>query len=70
MLGRRDKLVGPAPNARIPAVDQEQIAAQNLLGLNVQLFGSQGIKNLLCLSSAGADERAQVDGSVGSKAPR
>ena len=66
-LGRRDKLVGPAPNARILAVDQEQIAAQNLLGLNVQLFGNQGIKISL-LEFAGADERAQVDGSVGSKA--
>ena len=25
-LGRRDKLVGPAPNARILTIDQEQIA--------------------------------------------
>lgn len=38
-----------------------------MLGLNVQLFGNQGIKISL-LEFAGADERAQVDGSVGSKA--
>mgnify|MGYP000208285275 CR=1 FL=1 len=43
-FGRRDKLVGPAPNARILTIDQEQIAAQNLLGLDVQLIGNQGIK--------------------------
>ena len=66
-LGRRDKLVGPAPNARILAVDQEQIAAQNLLGLNIQLVGDQGVKVAL-LKVASADERAQVNGSVGSKA--
>ena len=66
-LGRRDKLVGPAPNARILTIDQEQIAAQNLIGLNVQLVGDQSIKVAL-LKLASADERAQVDGSVGSKA--
>ena len=66
-LGRRDKLVGPAPNARILTIDQEQIAAQNLLGLNVQLIGNQSVKISL-LEFTGADERAQVNGSVGSKA--
>ena len=66
-LGRRDKLVGPAPNARILTIDQEQIAAQNLLGLNVQLVGDQGIKITL-LEFASADERAQVNGAIGSKA--
>ena len=66
-LGRRDKLVGPAPNARILTIDQEQIAAQNLLGLNVQLVGDQGVKVTL-LKVTSADERAQVNGSVGSKA--
>ena len=66
-LGRRDKLVSPAPNARILTIDQEQVAAQDLLGLNIQLVGDQGIKIAL-LKFAGADERAQVDGSVGSKA--
>ena len=66
-LGRRDKLVGPAPNARILAVDQKQIAAQNLLGLNIQLVGDQGVKVAL-LKVTGADERTQVNGSVGSKA--
>ena len=66
-LGRRDKLVGPAPNARILTIDQEQIAAQNLLGLNVQLVGNQGVKISL-LKITGADERAQVDGAIGSKA--
>ena len=66
-LGRRDKLVGPAPNARILTIDQEQIAAQNLFGLNIQLFGDQGVKVALP-KVAGADERAQVDGAVGRKA--
>ena len=66
-LGRRDKLVGPAPNARILTIDQEQIATQNLLGLNVQLVGDQSIKVAL-LKITGADERAQVDGAVGRKA--
>ena len=55
-FGRRDKLVGPAPNARILAIDQEQIAAKNLLRLNIQLFGDQSIKVAL-LKIAGADER-------------
>ena len=66
-LGRRDKLVGPAPDARVLTIDQEQVAAQDLLGLNIQLFGDQGIEVAL-LKLAGADERAQVNGSVGSKA--
>ena len=66
-FGRRDKLVGPAPNARILAVNQEQIAAQDLLRLNIQLFGDQGVKVAL-LKATSADERAQVNGSVGSKA--
>ena len=66
-LGRRDKLVGPAPNARILTIGQEQIAAQNLLGLNIQLVGDQGVKVTL-LKVTSADERAQVNGSVGSKA--
>ena len=66
-LGRRDKLVGPAPNACILTIDQEQVATQNLLGLNVQFVGDQGVKISL-LKVAGADERAQVDSSVGRKA--
>ena len=66
-LGRRDKLVGPAPNTCILSIDQEQVAAQNLLGLNVQLVGDQGAKVAL-LKVTSADERAQVNGSVGSKA--
>ena len=66
-LGRRDKLVGPAPNARILTIDQEQVATQNLLGLNVQFVSDQCVKISL-FKLADADERAQVDGSVGSKA--
>ena len=66
-FGRRDKLVGPAPNTCILSIDQEQVAAQNLLGLNVQLVGDQGVKVAL-LKVTSADERAQVNGSVGSKA--
>ena len=38
-----------------------------MFGLNIQLFGDQGIKVAL-LKLAGTDERAQVDSSVGSKA--
>ena len=66
-LGRRDKLIGPAPNARILTIDQEQVATQDLLGLNVQFVGDQSIKVAL-LKTTGADEWAQVDSAVGRKA--
>ena len=48
-------------------MELDQFAALYLLGLDVQLIGNQGIKISL-LEFAGANERTQINGSVGSKA--